>query len=136
MAVSQAGGSTYIMIRLVPPANAPVWLPEYTRSIERNLREASASPFVSRSITASGTASTDDYLILVNANAGAVTVTLPAAASSVGAYLVVKKTDASANTVTVDANASETIDGATTRVLTGQYDAVTIVCDGAAWWIV
>ena len=97
--------------------------------------EALRNRFTSRTITATGSATTSDYLILVDATAGAVTVNLPAAADSAGAFIVVKKTDAGGNAVTVDANASETIDGATTRALAAQYDAITIACDGTAWWI-
>lgn len=89
-----------------------------------------------RSISATGGTNADDYLILVDAAGGAVTVNLPAAASSAGRVLVVKKTDASGNAVTVDPNAAETIDGAATQTITGQYDAVAMICDGAGWWIV
>ena len=89
-----------------------------------------------RSVTASATALATDYLILVDATAGAVTVTLPAASGARGALIVVKKTDASANAVTVDADGAETIDGAATTALPAQYDAVTVACDGSQWWIV
>lgn len=89
-----------------------------------------------RTLTATGSAGASDYLLLVNATAGAVTVNLPAAANSNGVYLIVKKTDASVNAVTVDANGAETIDGAATQVITAQYDAVTVFCDGSGWWIV
>lgn len=89
-----------------------------------------------RAITATGAVADTDYLILANATSGAITVTLPAAASSEGRVLVVKKTDASGNAVTLDGTGSETIDGATTQALAAQYDALTVVCDGAGWAIV
>lgn len=92
--------------------------------------------FVVRSVTATTTATAAEYLILANATSGAITVNLPAVAASEGALLVVKKTDASGNAVTLDGNASETIDGATTQAITTQYDAITVACDGTAWWIV
>lgn len=88
-----------------------------------------------RTITASTTVAADDGLLLADATAAAITVTLPAAASSAGRWLVVKKIDASANLVTLDGNASETIDGATTKALTAQYDSITVHCDGIAWWV-
>ncbi len=47
----------------------------------------------------------------------------------------IKKVDVSVNTVTVDGNASETIDGATTAVLTTQWESITIHCNGTAWFI-
>lgn len=98
--------------------------------------DALEAPFPVRTLVATGSALATDYLLLVDATTGAVTVNLPAAASAEGALIVVKKTDASANAVTIDANASETIDGAATQALAAQYDALTVACDGAGWWIV
>jgi len=89
-----------------------------------------------REIDATTSATIGDYLILVDASAAAVTVNLPAAASSADALIVVKKIDASANAVTIDADGAETIDGATTQALAAQYDALTVFCNGARWWIV
>jgi hypothetical protein len=89
-----------------------------------------------RTITATGEATVADNLILVDASAAAVTVNLPVAAESGGALIKVKKVDASANAVTLDANGSETIDGATTQVISAQYDALSVECDGTGWWIV
>ena len=65
---------------------------------------------------------------------GAVTINLPAAASSTGRILHIKKIGNSYN-VTLDGNASETIDDSTTQTISTQYDSVTIMCDGTAWWI-
>jgi len=105
------------------------------RDVDIATAAASANRVSTRAITASGSALAGDFLILADATAGAVTVTLPPVASSLGALIVVKKTDASANAVTVDGSGAETIDGATTQALAAQYDAVTVVCDGIAWWI-
>jgi hypothetical protein len=77
-----------------------------------------------------------DFAILCDATSGAITLTLPAAASNTGRLYFIKKTDAGANAVTVDGNASETIDGATTIVALGnQNEAILIVCNGTAWFI-
>jgi hypothetical protein len=100
------------------------------------LQAVNTGRVASRTATASTSAVMGDYLILADATAGAVTVTLPPVGESIGALIVVKKSDASANAVTVDANGSETIDGATTVALTAQYDAVTVVSNGVEWWIV
>lgn len=81
------------------------------------------------------TATDNDYTILVDASGAARTITLPAVSGRVGTTYNIKKTDSSANTVTVDGNASETIDGATTKVLTTQYQSVTIQSDGSTWWV-
>lgn len=84
--------------------------------------------------TANYTATTSDFMILVDATSGAVTITLPAAASSAGMVVGVKKIDSSGNAVTVDGNASETIDDATTVSLAAQYDTAFLICDGTEWW--
>lgn len=81
------------------------------------------------------TATTADDVLLVDASGAARTITLYAASGNSGKILHIKKTDSSANSVTVDGNASETIDGATTKVLALQYESVTIVCDGSNWYV-
>jgi hypothetical protein len=82
------------------------------------------------------TLTASDRTVVVDASGAARTMTLPAAASHAGRIYTIKKTDSSANTVTIDGNASETIDGATTKVLTAQFEVVTIQCDGANWHII
>ena len=87
--------------------------------------------------TVTGTTHTaaDEHVILVDDDtaAAAVTVTLPTAATADTIYHI-KKIGSTAN-VTVDGNGAETIDGATTAVLTTQYESITIISDGSAWWI-
>lgn len=85
-----------------------------------------------RTITASGTANATDYLILVDATAGAVVVTLPAL--SAGRAISVKKIDASANAVSIASAAL--IDGAASQPITPQYACLDVMCDGTTWWIV
>lgn len=85
--------------------------------------------------TANYTATTSDFAILGDATGGSLTITLPAAASNTGRLYFIKKTDSGANTVTVDGNASETIDGATTIVLGNENEAILIICNGTAWFI-
>ena len=89
--------------------------------------------------TAAYTITTGDATktIAVDATSGALTVTLPAAASATNGFEVtVKKTDSSVNAVTIDGNGAETIDGATTLVLSNQYDSATLRCDGSNWFVV
>jgi hypothetical protein len=73
-------------------------------------------------------------VILCNAASGAITVNLPDAASSTDFLITVKKIDSSDYAVTIDGNAAETIDGAATRLLTLQYESLTLVCDGSNWY--
>ena len=92
-----------------------------------------AAYVVTASKTTTYTAAPGD-IIPCNATGGAFTVNLPAAAGVVQSIRV-KKTDASANAITIDGNASETIDGATTRTLTTQYEAVELWSDGTGWLV-
>lgn len=74
--------------------------------------------------------------ILCNATSAGFTITLLAAATATAGFIcTVTKTDSSANVVTIDGNSSETINGATTLLLSKQYDFATIICDGSNWHI-
>lgn len=74
-------------------------------------------------------------ILLVNATSGAKTITLPAASGVTQRCYTIKKIDTTSNIVTVDANGSELIDGNLTIELLS-LDALKIVCDGTAWWII
>ncbi len=71
--------------------------------------------------------------VLVNATGGNCTITLPAAAAR-GSYTI-KKIDATANTVTLTGQSGATIDGNADHILTDQYSYITVVSDGANWFI-
>ena len=77
----------------------------------------------------------DDYLI-IDATAGAYTVTLYSAAISKGKELVIKKKDSSVNAVTINTVSSQNIDGGTSYVINTQYNSVTLVSDGTQFWII
>ena len=77
-----------------------------------------------------------DMVITIDAFLGNKVVDLPAVATSQGRVLYIKKNDASANTVTVDASGAETIDGATTQVLSSQYEVLRVVCGLTEWMVI
>ena len=87
------------------------------------------------SISASTSADDTAVVYLVDATAGAVTLTLPTATTTTRRIYHVKKTDSSANAVTIDGAGAETIDGATTQTLIAQYESIQIVSDGTSWFI-
>jgi hypothetical protein len=70
--------------------------------------------------------------VFCDATSGNITVNLPPS-NMCHKQLVIKKTDTSANTVTIDPHASETIDGATSLVLSLQKQSATILPDGSNW---
>lgn len=77
----------------------------------------------------------EGFLVLVDASSGAVTITLPVAATAADGFSIrVLKTDNSVNLVTVDGDGAETIDGQTTFVLGNQYDAALFVTNATTWF--
>lgn len=74
-------------------------------------------------------------VILADAAAGAVTITLPDVSTWANKWLTIKKTDATANVVTVTGGVGVLIDGAGTQGIVYQYDAITVVSDGTSWAI-
>lgn len=73
-----------------------------------------------------------EYVLLVDATAGNITINLPTAVGNTAKFTI-KKIDSSANTVTVDGNSTETIDGDLTKVILFQNTAFSIVSDNANW---
>lgn len=96
-----------------------------------------ATDTVHRSVSsATDTATTADRnkIILCDASAAAITVTLPAVADAGDGFKIsFKKMDSGTNTVTLDGYSSETIDGSATYIVASQYEAVVLVCDGSRW---
>lgn len=72
---------------------------------------------------------------LVSAYGGPVEARLPPAGSANGHAVTIKKTDASANVLTITENGGPGPDGRSVA-LGNRYDFVTLVSNGANWWIV
>lgn len=92
-------------------------------------------PVPVRTVTATEPLRVADGIVLADATAGAITLTLPQAEAMRGRVLTIKKRD-NANNVVVDGYGAETVDGAASVTLTTQYQVVTVVSDGAAWHVV
>ena len=86
------------------------------------------------SSAASITLTLNDVTVVCDATSGAITATLPTAASAAGREYVIKKKDASANAVTLKGNGAELIDGANTKATTTQYATIRAQSDGTQWW--
>ena len=94
-------------------------------------------------LTVTGNTTLDNTHSTLLANAtGNITITLPSVASSynntdgIGRIYEIKKVDADADTVTIDGSGVEEIDGATTAVLTTQFESITIQSNGTFWSII
>ena len=75
----------------------------------------------------------DAGLNLVDASAGAVTLTLPAAADVEGMEFVFVATDAT-NTITIQRAGSDTINGDVSFTFAWQYEPLALVSDGVSMW--
>lgn len=75
-----------------------------------------------------------DDILIVDATAGAVIVSLPTASNTGKQYIIVKIDD-SANTVTINVFGNDTIEGGSSVVLSSQYDKTILVSGGVATWL-
>ena len=88
---------------------------------------------IPRTVTTSGNVNPLDDVVLVDASASAVTMTLETAVACDGRQHTFKKIDAGTNAMTIDGNGSETIDGTANLAYTIQNVAVTLKSDGINW---
>jgi hypothetical protein len=82
--------------------------------------------------TANYTLLVSDYYIRGDSTSANITLTLPTAVGSTGKQFIIKKINA-ANTVTIATTASQTIDGATSIIISAQYASATLVSNGTGW---
>lgn len=79
---------------------------------------------------------TANDIILNNATSAAITNTLPTAVGISGKVFYIKKIDSSGNTVTINTTSSQTIDGVTSKIMSTQYNSLTVVSDGSNWYLI
>jgi hypothetical protein len=128
-------GAAWITLGSIDPTNDE-YVP-YHKGTAVGSAVVRAAEVISKTANYTLVAADNGKVVLVDASSGAVTITLPAVASVDDGYeTTVKKTDATANTVTLDGNASETIDGATTLVLSVEDESATLRGDQSAWYVV
>jgi hypothetical protein len=86
--------------------------------------------------TANYTLTDADCIVACDASSGAFTISLPSAVGIAGRIYTIKKVDSSPNAVTVAPRSGQTIDGATSYVLSVRGQYVTIVSDGSNWLVI
>lgn len=79
-------------------------------------------------------------VLIVDADAGSFTVTLPTAVGATKEYQIISKGTSSTNVVTLATQSSQLVDGASTTTLGAQaspapYVSVGLVSDNTNWWI-
>lgn len=75
-------------------------------------------------------------IILCDASSNDITAYLPVAADKLNRTFTFKKIDPSANIVSVSANGTDLVDGLAEQILVSQYDSITVVSNGAEWFII
>ena len=90
--------------------------------------------FVSSTTTAI-TTDESQYFVIGDTTSGSVTITLPLASSLKDKQFVIKKKSAS-NTLTVTANTADTIEGAASVSMTGNYATLQLISDGQNTWYI
>ena len=114
---------------LITPANHRTFLGNFIDSAFPNRRTVDT-------ITSDTTIDGDYDVVLCDGSSGAITVTLPAVASSTNYQYTIFAVDVAGGNITVQANASENINGANTQTLDANYESITIVSDGSEWYII
>jgi len=99
--------------------------------INGNFEQLFSTRFVT-TFTADSAATNNHGVILADTSTASINISIPTAFDNSGKVFTVKKT-AAANTVTLDPFSAQTIDGAATKVLSTQWESVTIISDGANW---
>jgi hypothetical protein len=117
---------------VLPTSMAPEKRRAITDAFNRIIRQVNGNTRKLETITTSGPHLAD--VVLVDASASAVTVTLLTASAAAARIMRVKKVDVGVNSVKVVAQSGETIDGTATRSLATQYAAITVASDGKAWY--
>jgi len=88
-----------------------------------------------KTVSSDYTAVLDDDVILVDASAGEVTITLPSAIGINGYCFNIKRISDGSNNVIVAAPSEESIDGEDSQAITQQYMSFPIISNGSGWHI-
>lgn len=94
------------------------------------------SVFAFTTVTTSTAITTSNTSVFADATSGAITITLPLAASAPGKEFLIEKIDSSGNAVTVSRAGSDTINGSTTKSLASQYNFTRVQSVGGTIWYI
>lgn len=123
-----------------PPNDATDWVRDFHRDLEAIIslfsqRLSTALTVTTKTVVSDyAISASQDFLLLVDASAANIDVSLPSASTAKNRYFIIKKVDATANTVTIAG--AEDIDGNPDEVLTSQYENISIISNGIQWYLV
>lgn len=75
-----------------------------------------------------------EHVILGNAAAGQITLTLPSMSLAANQQYIIKKIDSTTNKVILSGSGNETIDGLSGYSINTQYQSISVVTDGTTGW--
>ena len=75
-------------------------------------------------------------VILADATANAITVTLPPAASVLDELYYIKKTDSTTNNIIIEGDGIETIDHELTQVIRDEHEGLAMISTGTEWFVI
>lgn len=94
----------------------------------------SSTSVVSKSVSYALTST--DNVVLVTTGSSSLTMTLPTTVGAIGKMYMIKKVDSGLGTVTIATTSSQKIDGEFTQVIPFQWASLTLLSDGANWYLV
>lgn len=111
-----------------------------TEELDQNLIDLQDSTNIARVETVTETSvaiiAGSKRVILADATANDMVITLPAAATSLDEIYYIKKVDNTTNTITIDGDSGDTIDNSLTQIIRDQYEGLTMISDGAEWMVI
>ena len=136
--VCQLAGSTSIQYFVVRPNGAIEPITQMVWITATGIRLATGPTFFSVASSGSVASGYDWAIEKADASSGSFTRTLYTSIGNAGRQVTIKKMDSSAfNIVTLATfGGGQTIDGQSSYPLAMQYNALTVLCDGANWHIV
>jgi hypothetical protein len=122
----------FLLILLVTNADAQVGIGTVSPNSTLDIRGSFSA--ISRSFTASTSASSTDYTLLFTGTTAS-SVTLPDATACAGRVYQLKNTSTTLPTplLTISTTSSQTIDGASSWLLDQSYESVMVVSNGVGW---
>jgi hypothetical protein len=128
-------GSTPLKGNVTLSEGTNITLNQSATNISISATASSAMNFGVSTTTVSLILTSSNSVVLGDASARNISVTLPASSANLGKIFFIKKIDTSGNVVTITGSASDTIDQEVNQPLSVQDQSATIISDGSTWYV-